>query len=80
MTVKWQELCGSPYALGALSAGQALGDLGWRKPTLFVGPGQVGTGHHVASALDMNLMVDEDLDYTAWYVEFNGRRVGSVGA
>lgn len=77
---EWEELSSVACALSRISAGEALGKLGWKKPTLFVSKEFVGLGHVIAEDFDMNLEVFEPEGYVSWYIEWNGRKVGSVGA
>lgn len=78
----YKELGGCFYAMSLPALGQALGELGYERPTLFVTANNVGIGHEMANRLNLNLEVFEPEvgKYTAWYIEWNGKRIGSEGA
>ena len=56
-----------------------LGELEYDRPTLYCHAERVGDGHQIAARYNLNLAL-HDGDTCEWYVEWQGRRVGTKGA
>lgn len=64
--------------MSAHAVAEALGKAGYDRATLYVHPVNVGAGHEVASRFNLNLAL-HDGEFCEWYVEWQGRKVGSIG-
>jgi hypothetical protein len=78
---KYEDFCGCKWvALGVLSARDAASKCGYDRPTIFVAPDNMGYGEQVAQGACYNVSPDAELSGQEWYVEYNGKRYGSLGA
>lgn len=76
---KYERVGDYDMAFSLTGVQQALGVLEYARPTLYVHPDWVGAACQISRHLDVNVEVDLDNQTTEWYVEWQGKRVGSVG-
>ena len=76
---KYEKVGPVEMALSAFAVEDALGQLNWDRPTLFVHPSLVGIGHLLAEHFSLNLAVHSGTTVTEWFIEWGGKYIGSDG-
>lgn len=74
---------GVAMALGSVATYEALARCGWENPILRVGKDaewMAGAALRICEAHLFNFEYDDDLHGSEWYIEWNGKRFGSLGA
>jgi len=66
-------------ALSVIAMYEALGKCGYQLPVLYVSQSQEATAMWVRDNAKVNISIDAELEPLEWYVEWHGKRVGSVG-
>lgn len=75
----YDDCCPVAVTINVQNVQMALGSAGYTRPTLFCNPKNYGQADLVAEALKMNLEIDPNLQSCEWYVEFCGKKFGSIG-
>lgn len=63
--------------LGCDALSRVFEELKYARPTLFVPASRIGDACQISRLMDVNVKLDASLEETEWYVEWNGRSVGS---
>lgn len=66
-------------AAGKIAVELALAQCGYTPPTIYMHPKAIGLARRIAQELVVNYAPDDTLSEYAWYVEWGGKRYGSVG-
>ena len=76
--MKYEKVGSVEMAMSGIGIAEALVKCGWVKPVLRVAPVDVAWASLNLQCL-ANVEPDEELSPLEWYIEYNGKRVGSLG-
>ena len=76
---KYEPMSDFEYALSISAVETALVKHGFAPPTLYAGKSLIIFASRIAEASRINAALDSDLNDTEWYIEWNGKRIGSLG-